>query len=293
MPMAEITSEIGSLIDRALAEDLGTGDPTTDSLISPTLTGEAHIAAKAQGVLAGIDVALAVMKRADGSLDTRVLLRDGTALKPGDVVASVSGPVASILKAERTALNFLMRLSGIATETNRYVQAVDGQDARIADTRKTTPGLRSLEKYAVKVGGGQNHRQNLGDGVLIKDNHIQALRDRGLTLREIIEQARRNVPHTLKVEVEVEDLDEVKEALDGGAEILLLDNMRPEEMAEAVSLSRGRAITEASGGINLETVRSVAATGVDLISVGALTHSARALDMSLDLVSVAVANKKE
>ena len=279
-----ITPEIESIIDRALAEDLGTGDATTDALISSELKGQSEILAKAVGVLAGIDVTLAVFKRVDRSVETKALLRDGTTLQAGDVVASVEGRLSSILKAERTALNFLQRLSGISTETSKYVQAVAGYQTRIIDTRKTTPGLRTLEKYAIRVGGGFNHRRNLGDGILIKDNHIQALRNEGLDLGATIAKARAKAPHTLKVEVEVEDLDQVKEALEGGADILMLDNMGVREMSEAVELARGKAVTEASGGINWDTLCSVAATGVDLISVGALTHSVKSLDMSLDFL---------
>ena len=177
-------------------------------------------------------------------------------------------PASSILKAERTALNFLQRLSGIATETRRYVQTVSGHNCRIIDTRKTTPGFRTLQKYAIRAGGGFNHRRNLGDGILIKDNHIQALRGQGLSLGDIVKKAHANASHTIKVEVEVENLDEVKEALDAGAEILLLDNMGLKEMAQAVDMARGRAVTEASGGINLDTLKAVAETGVDLISSG-------------------------
>jgi len=191
--------------------------------------------------------------------------------------------VAGVLKAERVALNFLQRLSGVATATAAYVAAIAGTSARIIDTRKTTPGLRVLEKYAVRVGGGFNHRFCLSDGVLIKDNHLAALRAAGLGLRDAVAMARERVPHTTRVEVEVESLAEVEEALAAGADAILLDNMRPPEMREAVKLIAGRAITEASGGINLSTVRAVAETGVDLISAGALTHSVRALDISLDL----------
>ncbi|MCH8205496.1 MAG: carboxylating nicotinate-nucleotide diphosphorylase [Chloroflexi bacterium] len=279
-----MTPDIEALIDRALMEDLSLGDPTTDALIPPELTGRAVVLAKAPGVLAGVDIALAVFNRVDPGLRTHILIRDGEAITTGDVICSVEGRVSSILRSERTALNFLQRMSGIATETSRYVSAVEGLNARIIDTRKTAPGLRSLDKYAVRMGGGHNHRQSLGDGILIKDNHIQAMRQGGLSLTETIQTARANASHTVRVEVEVEDLDQVTEALDAGAELLLLDNMDPTEMAEAARTARGRALTEASGGITLETVRSVAETGVDLISVGALTHSAKALDMSLDLV---------
>ena len=279
-----LTPEIESLIDRALGEDLSIGDPTCDALIPPELQARAVMVAKSDGVLAGVDVALAVFRRVDPTLDACASLSDGSPLSPGDAIAAVSGSAASIMMAERTALNFTQRMSGIATATRRYVDAVAGHDVRIVDTRKTTPGLRTLDKYAVRCGGGHNHRRNLGDGILIKDNHIQALRDHGLSLADVVRKANANAPHTVRVEVEVESVDEAREALDAGAEILLLDNMSPAEMARAVDLARGRAVTEASGGIDLDTVRDVAASGVDLISVGALTHSVRALDISLDFV---------
>ena len=280
----DITPEIEALIDRALMEDLGAGDPTTEALIPDDLRGKAVVMSRAEGVLAGVDLAVAVFRRLDASLGARALLQDGAELEPESFIAEIDGAVSSILKAERTAVNFLQRLSGIATETRRYVRAIEGYQARILDTRKTTPGLRALEKYAVRVGGGKNHRRNLGDGVLIKDNHIKALRRGGVGLTEIVKKALAGAPHTVRVEVEVEDLGQVQEALDAGAEVLLLDNMELRQMTEAVKLARGRAVTEASGGITFENVRQVAATGVDLISVGALTHSPRSLDISLDLV---------
>ena len=281
--MFYMTPETESLIDRALTEDLSLGDPTTEVLIPPESTGSAELVAKEEGVLAGLDVGLAVFKRVDATLETAKALEDGAGLEAGVTVASVRGSVSSILMAERTALNFVRRLSGVATETARYVEAVEGYDVRIIDTRKTTPGLRTLDKYAVRAGGGHNHRRNLGDGILIKDNHIAALRARGLSLGDIVKKAYANASHMIKIEVEVEDLDQVREALDAGAEILLLDNMNYDEMAAAVELCKGRAITEASGDVTLERVRQVAATGVDLISVGALTHSVNALNISLDL----------
>ena len=280
--MFHLTPEIESLIDRALSEDLSIGDPTCEALIPPELQARAVMVAKTEGVLAGVDVALAVFRRVDSTLEACARLSDGSALSPGDEIAAVSGSATSIMMAERTALNFAQRMSGIATATRRYVDAVAGHDVRIVDTRKTTPGLRTLDKYAVRCGGGHNHRRNLGDGILIKDNHIQALRDAGLSLADVVRKAYTNAPHTVRVEVEVESVEEAGEALDAGAEILLLDNMAPAEMARAVELARGRAVTEASGGIDLGTVRDVAASGVDLISVGALTHSVRALDISLD-----------
>ena len=283
--MYRITPETESLIDRAISEDLSIGDPTTDLLIPPDLRGRASLLSKVEGVLAGIDVGLAVFLRVDPSLEVKVLLQDGALLRPNDLIAEVSGSVASILRAERTALNFVRRLSGVATTTAEYVREVQGNHVRIIDTRKTTPGLRALEKYAIRAGGGHNHRQNLGDGILIKDNHIEALAKMGLSLGDVIRQAHDNKSHTINVEVEVEDLEQVDEALSAGAEILLLDNMDLEDMATAVKMCEGRAITEASGTITLERVKAVAETGVDLISVGALTHSSDALDISLDLTT--------
>ena len=211
-------------------------------------------------------------------------IRDsGAPLAPGADIATVEGAAGSILRAERVALNFLQRMSGIASETNRYVQTIRGLKARIIDTRKTVPGHRYLDKYAVRMGGGHNHRLNLADGILIKDNHIQALRSRELGLREVIQLALERASHTIKVEVEVETLEEVQEAVEAGAPIIMLDNMPVALMREAVTLIGGRAVVEASGGITLDTVRAVAETGVDLISIGGLTHSAKALDISLDL----------
>ena len=284
--MFHMTPDAEALIDRALSEDLSIGDPTTDILIPDDMRGQADFVAKEAGALAGVDVALAVCMRVDGSLAIDAFMRDGAALKPGDVIARVSGRMASILKAERTALNFIRRLSGIATLTAAYVSAVDRYPTRIVDTRKTTPGLRALEKYAVRMGGGHNHRQNLGDGILIKDNHIQALAGLGMSLGDVVRKANSEKSHTINVEVEVEDMAQVEEALAAGARLILLDNMDAEEMAAAVAVARGRAVTEASGNITLKTVRAAAAAGVDIISVGALTHSSGALDISLDLARV-------
>ncbi len=283
--------EIEEAVDRALAEDLATGDPTTDSLVPPGRTSRALVVAKGEGILAGGEVAVAVWKRLDLSIRVLSILPDGSKVRPsdpesgreGDVIAEIEGDTAAILKGERTAINFLQHMSGVATETNRFVSAVEGLHARIVDTRKTVPGLRALQKYAVRVGGGGNHRINLGDGVLIKDNHIEALRAEGAGLGEAVRRAR--VRHTLRVEVEVETIAQVAEALEAGADILLLDNMTTAEMTEAVALVNGRALTEASGNIGIENVRAVAETGVDIISIGRITHSARALDISLDLAS--------
>ena len=280
----QITREIRDLIDRTLAEDLSIGDPTTDILVPPDLESTAVLLAKEVGILAGLDVGLEAFRRFDDRVSITALLEDGAPIRPGDHLGTIQGRVASLLKAERTAVNFMQHMSGIATQTQRYVKAVEGHPVRIVDTRKTTPGLRFLEKYAVRMGGGQNHRQNLGDGILIKDNHIDALRGDGMSLGDVVKKAIREASHTIRVEVEVETLEQLDEALDAGAGIILLDNMDVEQMTIAVQIAKGKAFTEASGGITLETVRAVAATGVDIISVGALTHSVLALDISMDML---------
>ncbi len=274
--------EFQAIVDVALAEDLGLGDVTTDALIDRESQAKASMIVRKDGVLAGIEVAAAVFQRVDPALRFGAVVSDGARVGANDVVAHIDGAAANILRAERTALNFLQRLSGIATETARYVEAVAGLPVRITETRKTTPGLRALEKYAVRVGGGYNHRKNLGDGVLIKDNHLATLRSRGLGIAEAIRRARQNAPHTLKLEIEVETVEEARQAVEAGADVVLLDNMSLDDMRRAVELARGRALTEASGGITLDNVRTVADTGVDLISVGALTHSSKALDISLE-----------
>ena len=281
--MLSFTTSVWSTLEQAIAEDIGSGDVTTNALIPPDLKTTAVIMAKSDGVIAGLEVALNVFELVDPSLESIVLVPDGSKVTPGELVGQVSGSTASILKAERVALNFLQRLSGIATMTSLYVQAVAGTEARIIDTRKTIPGLRELEKYAIRVGGGFNHRFNLSDGILIKDNHILALREAGFTISAIIKLARDRSPHTLKVEIEVESIEEAKEAVEGGADVILLDNMPPSVMKEVVEFVNGRCILEASGGVSLDTVADVAKTGVNLISVGALTHSAKAMDISLDI----------
>jgi len=278
-------NKVKQIVSTALGEDLASGDVTTESLVPFALEGKASILVKRDGVLAGIDVAKEVFRQVDHRLRFRALGKDGAKVRKGDVVATVEGKVASILKAERTALNFLQHLSGIATETARYVDAVSGTKAVITDTRKTIPGLRLLEKYAVRAGGGRNHRLNLGDGVLIKDNHLVILRSSGVGLGEAVKKARKRAPRAMKVEVEVESVKQAREALSAGADIIMLDNMKVKGMRKVVELVRGRALLEASGGITLDKVRSVAETGVNLISVGALTHSAKALDISLEVES--------
>jgi len=275
--------EIDSIVDLALTEDRVAEDVTSKALIPPELQGKASTLVKAEGILAGGEVARRVFLRVDPSLEVEVLIKDGTGVKPGDIIATVSGRVTSILKAERTALNFLQRLSGIASQTAQYVAKTREFATVITDTRKTTPGIRLLEKYAVRMGGGQNHRFHLGDGILIKDNHLAALRALGMGLKDIVSKAKQNAPQGLKVEVEVSTVEEVQDAIEAGADIIMLDNMNPEEMSRAVSLIPSGIKSEASGGITLDNVDTVAATGVDLISVGALTHSFKALDISLEL----------
>jgi nicotinate-nucleotide pyrophosphorylase (carboxylating) len=274
---------LNNIIDLALAEDTGHGDVTSEAMIPSQLEGTASILAKDRGILAGGEVARDVFLRADPSLRVELLLKDGTNIKPGDIIATVSGRVTGVLKAERVALNFLQRLSGIASQTAQYVDRTRDSAAKITDTRKTTPGLRTLEKYAVRMGGGQNHRSHLGDGILIKDNHLAALRALGMNLTDIIVKAKQNAPPGLMVEVEVTTAEEAREAAEAGADIVMLDNMNAEDMRRAVRLIDGRARTEASGGITLDNVGEAAKTGVDIISIGALTHSPRALDISLEL----------
>ena len=281
--MSQLPPEVYRLIDAALSEDETFNDPTTGLLIPPDVTGIGMLRAKAVGVLAGLSVAEAVFHRVDSALRFTALRDDGAALTPGTDVARVEGSAAAILRAERIALNFLQRMSGIASDTNRYVQAIAGCPARIVDTRKTAPGHRYLDKYAVRMGGGHNHRLNLADGILIKDNHIEALGSREMGLKEVVQLALARASHTIKVEVEVESLAAAQEALEAGAHIIMLDNMPAPLMRQAMALIGDRAVVEASGGIDLDTVRAVAETGVHLISVGSLTHSTQALDLSLDL----------
>ena len=278
-----ITPDIDKLIDLAIMEDYSSGDAPTQSLIPPDLPGEATLVSDEAGILAGLDISLKVFTKIDGNISITNAIADGSQLDKGSQIATISGPLGSILTAERTSLNFLRKLSGVATETGRYVKEIAHTHARIVDTRKTTPGFRTLEKYAVRMGGGLNHRQNLSDGILIKDNHRQTLSKHGLDLKNVILKAISNASHTIKVEIEVETIADVKIALDAGAGIILLDNMSLSDMASAVALCKDKAVTEASGGINLSSVKDVAETGVDLISVGAITHSAPNLDLSMDI----------
>jgi nicotinate-nucleotide pyrophosphorylase (carboxylating) len=277
---------VDDLVRNALAEDLGRGDLTTQLTVDPGVRATAQIIAKQGGIVAGLPLIERVFA-ALGSIDTRVdaLLSDGAGFSAGDVIVRLAGPAADLLSGERVALNFLQHLSGVATLTRRFVDAVAGTKARIVDTRKTTPGLRLLEKYAVRVGGGHNHRLGLDDGVLIKDNHITAAGG----VVAAVTRARANAPHTVKIEVECASMAQVDEALQAAADVILLDNMSTVEMTDAVCRIAGRAVVEASGGVTLEQVRAVAQTGVDLISIGVLTHSAPAVDLSM---RVAVASQE-
>ncbi len=265
------------IIENALAEDIHTGDITTMAVLRESREAKARLIAKEALVLAGIDVAGRVFHLLDPEVRFAPRFGDGDTVAAGELIAEMAGDAAVLLQGERVALNLLQRMSGIATLTSRYAEAVKGTGARVVDTRKTTPGLRMLDKYAVRVGGGTNHRTGLYDGVLIKENHIAAAG--GITAA--VSRARARIPHTMKIEVETETLAEVAEALDAGADIIMLDNMDTATMREAVAMIAGKALVEASGGVNLETIREIAATGVDIISVGALTHSYRAMDISM------------
>ncbi len=275
--------QIDNIIDLALSEDISHGDITSEVLIPSELRGRASILTKEAGVLAGGEVARRVFLKVDPSLRAELLIKDSAKVQPGDIAATIAGKVISIFKAERVALNFLSRLSGIASYTAQFVAEAKGLGVKISDTRKTTPGLRLLEKYAVRVGGGQNHRLHLGDGILIKDNHIAALRARGMSLEDIVAKAKQTLPRGLTVEVEVSTSEEALAAASGGADIIMLDNMNPDEMHRIRNLIPSHIKIEASGGIILTNVREVAASGVDIISIGALTHSPKALDFSLEL----------
>ena len=268
---------IDLIIRNALREDIYTGDITTRSVVPQPQQAQARLVAKEEFILAGNQVAARVFTMLDATTVYSTRFKDGDLCSPGDVIAEISGLDAVILQGERVALNLLQRMCGIATLTSRYVAAVTGTSARIVDTRKTTPGLRVLEKYAVTIGGGGNHRAGLYDAVLIKENHIAAAG--GIT--PAVTRSRAAIPHTMKIEAETENLAQVAEALACGADIIMLDNMDCATMQEAVALIAGRSMVEASGGVNLDTVRGIAETGVNLISVGALTHSARAVDISL------------
>ncbi|RLC07452.1 MAG: carboxylating nicotinate-nucleotide diphosphorylase [Deltaproteobacteria bacterium] len=272
--------ETDELIRIALEEDIGPGDVTTDALIEPDLEGEATIFAKESLVLAGLKLAQRVFLTLDADMSFEEAFEDGNRVKRGDEVLRARGKLHALLAGERTALNFLQHLSGIATLTRQFVDHAGTVSVRLTDTRKTTPGWRVLEKYAVRVGGGHNHRFGLYDGILIKDNHIKACG--GIT--EAVRRARNKHRYLLRIEVEVTNLEEVEEALANGVDVIMLDNMRPHEIRKAVKLVDGHALVEVSGGVALDTVAELASTGVDIISIGALTHSARAVDISMNII---------
>ena len=268
---------ISSLVDLAFAEDIGDGDHTTLSCIPITEIGSSELIIKEDGILAGVEVAIGVFNKLDSNLKVEVYINDGAQVKKGDVAFIVKGKVQSILQAERLVLNIMQRMSGIATYTNEIAKLLEGSKTKLLDTRKTTPNMRIFEKYAVKVGGGNNHRYNLSDGILLKDNHIGAAGG----VKEAVKMAKEYAPFVRKIEVEVENLEMLKEALDAGADIVMLDNMTPDMMRKAVEMVDGRAETECSGNVTRENIARVVDIGVDYISSGALTHSAPILDLSL------------
>ena len=278
--MIEHHPSLRRFVRLCLEEDLGPGDLTTDAIISPNVRGKAYLLAREDLVLAGLPIFKEVFLELSPKIEFEEYYSEGDLISPGKTVCLFTGPVLPILKGERTALNFLQRSSGIATLTRQYVEKVGSSKVKILDTRKTAPGLRWFDKYAVRIGGGFNHRFGLFDGILIKDNHIVAAG----SITRAVQLARKNAPHTLRTEVEVEDLQGVEEALQVGADIILLDNMLPQDIRKAVKLVNNRVPLEASGGISLDTIEEIAKTGVDFISVGALTHSARAANFSLEII---------
>jgi nicotinate-nucleotide pyrophosphorylase (carboxylating) len=275
------TNEFDAIIAAALGEDMPEGDVTSGSIIPAEARSEAIFLAKEDGVLAGLAIARRVLEKIDPAVEFDEKIQDGASFRKFDILAAIEGPTMAILKGERTALNFLQHLSGVATATRRFVDAVAGTKAKILDTRKTTPGLRLLEKYAVKMGGGTNHRLSLSDMILIKDNHLRYVG----SVAEAVRRARAAAKPGIRIEVEAADIAQVRDALAAGADMIMLDNMTLETMREAVALAESRVPLEASGNMSLDRVRAVAETGVDFISVGALTHSARAVDISLEFLN--------
>ena len=268
---------VDNLIKTALLEDINYCDVTTDYLIPAEQMGKGKLVAKAEGILCGVEVAARVFELIECDIKIEILIKDGESVKYGDEIMRLEGRTASLLKGERTALNLIQHMSGIATAANQATKLVEGTNASIADTRKTLPGMRPLQKYAVMTGGAKNHRYNLSDAAMLKDNHIDAAGG----IRAAVTALRKKIGHMTKIEVETRNLDELKEALAVGADIIMLDNMSPELMKEAVAITDGRAVLEASGGITNETLRAVAESGVDIISIGALTHSVKAFDISM------------
>lgn len=270
---------IDNIINTALAEDINYIDVTTDNLLDPAHKSSAYYVAKDSGVLCGIDIAKRVFELVGGDVDFEILIKDGEKVKKGDIIAKMNGSTVTLLKGERTALNILQHLSGIATATNKCAELIEGTNASVTDTRKTLPGLRAMQKYAVTVGGGKNHRYNLSDGAMLKDNHIDAYG--GIT--QAVTALRKKIGHMIKIEVEVRNLDELNEALAVGCEVIMLDNMTCDEMKKAVEITNGRALLEASGNVTHENIRSIAETGVNIISLGALTHSVKCFDISMKI----------
>lgn len=279
-----LTSQhIQTVVQAALAEDAPWGDLTSQLLIPETAAANARLVAREPGVFSGGAVFVAAMTETDPRIVSILRVEDGEQFESGDTLATVSGPARSVLQAERVALNFVQRMSGIATLTSRYVAETAGSDARIVDTRKTTPGLRAFERHAVVSGGGHNHRYSLSDAVMVKDNHLAVLQASGTPITEALKAVRAQLPHTTHLEVEVDRIDQIEEVLAGGVDTIMLDNFTVDQLRAGVQQIDGRALVEASGNVNLTSVASVASTGVDLISVGALTHSVRALDLGLDI----------
>jgi len=271
---------IDKIIEQALLEDIGTGDITSELIIPSNLKAKGIIRSSEEGVVAGLDVACLVFQKLDSEIIFQKKIKDGTKVTRGKVLAEITGPARTILKGERVALNFLQRISGIATITSKFCQEVKDFPVRILDTRKTTPGLRILEKYAVRMGGGYNHRFGLYDAVLIKDNHISVAGG----IKSAVNSVQKQISHMTKIEVEVENLSQLQEALEMEVDIIMLDNMNLDTMREAVKIVKGKALIEASGGITLDNVREIAQTGVDLISIGCLTHSVKSLDISMEIL---------
>jgi nicotinate-nucleotide pyrophosphorylase (carboxylating) len=278
------TLHIQQIVHAALEEDIAFGDLTSNALLSNTMSAQAQIVAKEAMVIAGLAIAKEVFHQIDPSLTIKFHYQDGARVRANTKVLTIAGNAKSLLQTERVALNFIQRLSGISTITDEFCRAVRGHSIKIVDTRKTTPGLRTLEKWAVRLGGGSNHRFSLHDGILIKDNHLMILAANNVSLSQACRLAKQQAPHGLRVSVEVESLAQVREALQGKADIILLDNMLPTKIRQAVKIIKGQALVEVSGGINLRNIQGIAETGIDLISIGALTHSAPAMDISMDIL---------
>jgi nicotinate-nucleotide pyrophosphorylase (carboxylating) len=277
-------SHIRQIVQTALEEDLGFGDLTSSALLSPDMIAKAQIMAKQAMVVAGMTVAEEAFHQIDDTLTVKFHQRDGDWVGANTRILTITGNAQSLLQAERVALNFIQRLSGISTITHQFCHAVHNHSVKIADTRKTTPGLRALEKWAVRLGGGVNHRFSLHDGVLIKDNHLMVLSAHKMSLSQACRLARQEAPHGLRISVEVESMEQVRQALQGKADVILLDNMSPSKIQEAVETVKGKALVEVSGGITMNNIRDIAKTGVNIISIGALTHSAPAMDLSMDII---------